>query len=103
MTHVDNWKDESLLPLIIKYIEEGSIKINDEWKGFNLIQEPYFTPMKVNHSKKIVNPTNGAQTQRTDSLWNICQQWLRNKHVRERLRLEVSRVLNLQKLFWVFE
>ena len=84
LTHVENRKEETLIPFIITYINEGTIIMSDEWKGYKNIPQPYFTHLTVNHSKNFVNPATGAQTQRIESIWNSCKQWLRKKHIRDR-------------------
>lgn len=66
----------TLIPLIQKYINPGSIIISDCWRAYDVLSEYDFEHLKVNHSVNFVDPQSGAHTNTVESLW---------RHVKNRI------------------
>ena len=63
-------KDEAtLLPIIQKWIEPGTIFVSDSWKAYCNLEKQGFAHRTVNHSKEFLNE-NGDNTNKIESHWN---------------------------------
>ena len=69
MVSVKNRKAKTLLPIISKWIKEGSIIHSDCWKPYDKLSKMGYTHVKVNHSKEFVNKETAACTNRIESEW----------------------------------
>ena len=69
---VKDRKETTLLPLIRKHINPGSIIISDMWKAYEKIEDLHgclFRHMTVNHSKEFKNKDTGACTNTIEGAW----------------------------------
>ena len=69
MVPVMDRKQNTLLPIISKWIKKGSIIHSDCWKSYNRLGKMGYTHVTVNHSKEFVNPKNNACTNSIESDW----------------------------------
>ena len=69
MIPVVNRKQSTLLPIIKKWIKEGSIIHSDCWKAYCRLPKMGYTHVTVNHSKEFVNKSNAACTNGIESDW----------------------------------
>ena len=60
----------TLLPIIERVIQKGSIIYSDEWKAYSKIKNLGFKHMTVNHSQNFVGPNTNFYTQNVESYWN---------------------------------
>lgn len=59
----------TLLPIVEKWVEKGSIMVTDEWKAYNVLQEEYFH-ITVNHADGAY--VNGAfSTNGLENFWSV--------------------------------
>ena len=65
-----NQRDSNtLLTLINKHVEKGTLIMNDGWKGYSKLEDLRFKHLSVNHSKFFVDTETGAHTQQIESSW----------------------------------
>lgn len=69
MVAVPNRKAATLLPIIQKWIAEGSIIHSDCWKSYSKLPKLGYTHITVNHSKEFLNPDTAACTNRIECEW----------------------------------
>ena len=69
MVPVHDRKQNTLLPIIKRWIKTGSIFHSDCWKAYNRLQKMGYTHVTVNHSKEFVNLSNSACTNSIESDW----------------------------------
>ena len=69
MIPVHNRKQNTLIPLIQKWIQPGSIIHSDCWKYYNKLSKLGYTHITVNHSKEFMNVSNAACTNSIESDW----------------------------------
>lgn len=69
MVPVGDRKQITLLPIIKKWIKEGSIIHSDCWKAYSCLQEHGYKHVTVNHSKEFRNWQNGACTNAIECDW----------------------------------
>ena len=69
MVPVMDRKQNTLLPIISKWIKKGSIIHSDCWKSYNRLGKMGYSHVTVNHSKEFVNPLNNACTNSIESDW----------------------------------
>jgi transposase-like protein len=62
----------TLLNIIYKHIEAGSVIVSDCWKAYNEIKslDKNFEHLTVNHSLNFVDPETQAHTNGVESIWN---------------------------------
>ena len=66
-------KEETLIPIIKKWVLPGTIIVTDYFKSYNTLRDHGYFHATVNHSKNFVNPSDGAHTQRIEGMWH----WVR--------------------------
>lgn len=76
---VERRDSETLIPLIVKYVEPGSIIHSDEWRAYSCLSSHGWIHQTVNHSRHFVDPVTGVHTQGIESFWNQIKRKL--KHV----------------------
>lgn len=59
----------TLIPLIDSLIQEGSVIMSDEWKGYNPLRENGFVHYTVNHKRHFVDPHTLVHTQEIERQW----------------------------------
>ena len=69
MIPVKDRKQNTLIPLIQKWIHPGSIIHSDCWKSYNKLPKLGYTHVTVNHSKEFLNQENAACTNGIESDW----------------------------------
>lgn len=84
MEHADKRDSETLLPMIISWVEQGTTIHSDCWKAYNGLAGMGYTHETVNHSENFVDPSTGAHTQMIESTWGACKRFLRARHARTR-------------------
>ena len=65
---VDRRDEETLLPIIQKWIEPGTIIVSDCWKAYCNLEKHGYVHRTVNHSKEFVNE-NGDNTNKIEGHW----------------------------------
>ena len=72
-----NQRDSNtLLTLINKHVEKGTLIMSDGWRGYSKLEESGFKHLSVNHSKFFVDPETGAHTQQIESSWRALKRRL---------------------------
>ena len=74
---VPDRSQETLLPIIRRYIRPGTLIISDEWRGYlNIpsIDGGNYYHQTVNHSRNFVDPETRAHTQNVENLWKNLKQ-----------------------------
>lgn len=69
MVPVKNRKARTLVPLIVKWVEPGTIIHSDCWKAYSKLKTLGYEHVTVNHSKHFVDPDSKACTNRIESDW----------------------------------
>lgn len=67
---------ETLIPIIVKYIEPGTTIISDCWKAYSSLSSLGYIHQTVNHSKEFKNKETGAHTNSIESTWHALKQSL---------------------------
>ena len=87
----------TLLPNIEKHVRVGTMIHSDEWRAYNRLSSLGYEHKTVNHSENFVNPENGANIQRIESMWgHLKTQFMRN-HKKTSLPLFDS---HLAEMWW---
>ena len=86
--NVPNRSADSLVPLILAYVDIESTIVSDCWKSYCCLGSMGYKHLTVNHDKNFINPLNGCHTQRIESNWNSCKQWLREKDIHDRSKYQ---------------
>lgn len=73
MVPVPNRKRCTLLPIIKKWINKGSIIHSDCWKAYDCLSKEGYTHVKVNHSKEFIDRSTCACTNSIESDWRHCK------------------------------
>ena len=69
----------TLLPIIQKHVRIGTEIHSDEWRAYNQLSSLGYVHKTVNHTENFINPENGANTQRIESMWgHLKTQFMRN-------------------------
>lgn len=74
---------ETLLPIIKKYILQGSTIISDKWAAYNKLSQHGYIHQTVNHSEHFVDPDSGAHTQNIERLWKDIKSWVLKSGIRK--------------------
>ena len=69
MLPVHDRKQNTLIPLIQKWIHPGSIIHSNCWKSYNKLSKLGYTHVTVNHSKEFMNVSSAACTNSIESDW----------------------------------
>ena len=85
MIPITNRKQETLLPLIKKWIKPGSIIHSDCWKAYCNLNKMGYTHVTVNHSKEFKNESNAACTNCIESEWRHAKVYMPNYGVHKGL------------------
>ena len=70
MIPVHNRKQNTLIPLIQKWIQPGSIIHSDCRKSYNKLSKLAYTHITINHSKEFMNVSNAACINSIESDWH---------------------------------
>ena len=65
---VEKGDEETLLPLIKKWIEPGTVIVSDCWKAYCNLEKHGYTHSTVNHSQEFVN-NEGKHTNKMEGHW----------------------------------
>ena len=79
---------KTLLSIIIQEIKPGPTVHSDEWKTHNILKTTIFFTKLLSHSKNIINPHTGAQTQTIKCLW---------RHIKLKCNIRSCEATNLLK------
>jgi hypothetical protein len=70
MQTVDKRDADTLLPIIQRVVQPGTIIHSDQWRAYYRIQEKlHLEHATVNHSVNFVDPETGVHTQTIESCW----------------------------------
>lgn len=58
-----------LIPIIQKYVRQGSTLLSDDWPAYRRLSQHGFIHYQVNHSRFFVHPQTGAHTQHIERAW----------------------------------
>jgi transposase-like protein len=80
-------KKETLMDLIYKYIEPGTIIMSDCWKAYDSdwLNQLNFTHFTVNHSQNFKDPITGAHTNSIEGTWMHVKRSLNKNGTRKSL------------------
>ena len=67
---VDDRSQDTLIPIIQRYIAPGTTIISDCWRSYNSLKDLGYTHLTVNHSKNFKDPDTGAHTNKIESTWH---------------------------------
>ncbi|KAI5151341.1 hypothetical protein ENBRE01_2071 [Enteropsectra breve] len=67
---VKNRKKETLMPLMITYIDKNSIIRTDCWKGYADVSKHFKKHQTVNHSRHYKDPETGVHTNTIEGNWS---------------------------------
>lgn len=85
---IDNRRRETLNPIILNATTEEAIVYSDKWAAYDNLDEENRVHLSVNHSQNYIDPDTGANTQRIESMWNACKNWLLSHNYQRRSKLE---------------
>jgi len=74
---VRNRAGATIVPLIEKYVEKGSLIHTDEWRGYNNLKNHGYTRKTVCHKEHYVDPDTGVHTQGVERSWRTVKLRLR--------------------------
>ena len=67
---------KTLIPIIKKYICEGSVIISDGWAAYRTLSSEGYTQKVINHSENFVDPDDPCiHTQTVERLWRNLKEW----------------------------
>ena len=84
LVKVEKRDKETLIPLIEKYIEKGSIIISDCWAAYKCLDKLGYKHQTVNHSENFVDPKSGACTNLIENRWWCIKRQLPSTHTRSK-------------------
>ena len=71
---------ETLIPLIIRYIDPGTRIISDGWAAYSVIGDFNYTHEVVIHEENFVSPISGdIHTQNVEGMWSVLKRKLKRK------------------------
>ncbi len=77
---VPDRRASALLSVTQEYVEEGSVIVTDEWRGYVRLSENGYRHYTVNHSQNFFNPTTHYLTQGIERMWVDSKMYM--KHAR---------------------
>ncbi len=80
MEIVEKRDTATLLPIILKVVEQGSVIHSDEWRAYRNIQGLGYTHRTVNHSVNFVDKSTVVHTQTIESYWNKHKSYIKSMH-----------------------
>lgn len=101
---------KTLLPIIKKYIQPGSVIYSDGWRAYNTLGQEGFLHESVNHSENFVDPENPkVHTQNIERLWRDVKEWIKKPGIKAKYLMQyLSRYLFIKKYsdtafhqFWI--
>lgn len=73
----------TLVPLIHKYIREGSVIFSDCWGAYNNLHQQGYTHFTINHSENFVDQNDSnIHTQNIERLWRDIKEWIKRPGIR---------------------
>ncbi|KCZ75015.1 hypothetical protein H311_04013 [Anncaliia algerae PRA109] len=66
---IDDKREDTLLPLILQHVREGSTIYTDCHPSYNNLQLYGYQHCTVNHSRNFIDPISGACTNHIESIW----------------------------------
>ncbi len=69
MTVVEKRDHHTLIPMIEKYIEPGTVIISDEWASYNFFPSTKYEHVAICHKKGYVSRELPRGTQRVENMW----------------------------------
>ena len=66
---VDDRTESTLLAIIQRYVQKGSIIHTDCFASYNTLKDNGYRHLTVNHSENFVDPETGACTNQIESTW----------------------------------
>ena len=89
MKIVKDRSESTLLPIVISYVNNKSLIYSDSWSSYNNLYLYGYRHYKVNHSTHFVHPISGAHTQKIESLWRSCKDFIRQRRPKSRANYEL--------------
>ena len=81
---VEKWDEQTLLPIIQKWIEPGTIIVSDCWKAYCKLETHGYEHQTINHSKEFENK-DGDHTNKIEGHWRLAKCKLAKFGVRKHL------------------
>jgi transposase-like protein len=72
----------TLIPIVEAHVDREALIASDEWAAYRQLNRQYFHAT-VCHKANFVSPMTGIHTQRIESLWASCKNWLRTNKYRD--------------------
>jgi len=104
-TYVQDRREETLIPIILRRIRQGSVIHCDMFRSYINLEDHGYTVFRVNHSENFVDPLTGARTQKIESTWGKLKRFLRSigsnlgEHVEEYILEAMYRSKHGENLF----
>jgi len=73
MELVDRRDAATLVPIIQRYIVQGTRVWSDEWPAYNGLNAIGYVHQTVNHSRHYVDPAAGVHTNNIEARWSACK------------------------------
>jgi hypothetical protein len=70
---VDKRDTETLMPMILRNVKQGSQINSDEWRAYSRIKTHGYKHCTVNHSKNFIDPDTREHTQLIECLWLVAK------------------------------
>ncbi len=74
---VDDRKAQTLNPIILETVQQGSTIVSDEWKAFSRLSTHILKHETVNHSRNYINPLTRFLTQAIERAWVDAKVWIK--------------------------
>ena len=80
-TEAESYKRDSatLIPIIKKYIREGSTIMTDCWKAYDCLKNEGYVHQTVNHRKEFVRAGGEIHTQKIERAWGDMKSWSKRR------------------------
>lgn len=97
---VEDRSANTLIPIIKKFVEPGTIILSDCWKAYSSLKSEGYQHLTVNHSIEFKNKETGACTNLIESTWNAVKKTSpQNWNSKTTLRQLFDRILHQKKIF----